>query len=145
MGQGKGQTEMEEGKRLDIKRRITVISRRGGGEKGLGVSLFAPPPPLYYSVAEGAFAVSARKEEGARIIMGGQGLCNALHCQDADTVDAVLGVAMGPLVLGLAGWKEGRGLPPLSVQAQSQQWIGNNSAMTFSVKRRGTLEERSAE
>ncbi len=112
-----------------------------------GESLFAPPPPfiIQWLKDEGAFAVSARKEEGARIIMGGQGLCNALHCQDADTVDAVLGVAMGPLVLGLAGWKEGRGLPPLSVQAQSQQWIGNNSAMTFSVKRRGTLEERSAE
>ncbi len=93
-------------------------------------------------MAEGAFAVSAGKEEGARIIMGGQGLCNALHCQDADNVVAVLGVAMGPLVLRLAGWKEGRGLPPLSVQTQSQQWTGNNSAMTVTVKRRGTLEER---
>ncbi len=102
-------------------------------------------PPFYYSVAEGAFSVSAGKEEGARIIMGGQGLCNALHCQDADTVVAVVGVAMGPLVLRLAGWKEGRGLPPLSVQTQSQQWTGNNSAMTVTVKRRGTLEERSAE
>ncbi len=35
-GRGEG-----EGKKLDIKRRITVISR-GGGEKGVGESLFAP-------------------------------------------------------------------------------------------------------